>query len=104
MLCVDPDGGIREIGGVQISRFGKVAPARTPLPDNWKLGAPIARFFTDAPETSGAAGACEAGRSVLGAGAAPTARTRTLRTTPVPAASLAAATMRALISVGGAGN
>lgn len=39
------------------------------------------------------------GGAVRGAGAAPTARTRVLRTAPVPADSLAAVTMRALISL-----
>ncbi|WP_446458722.1 AbiJ-related protein [Streptomyces rochei] len=36
LLCVDPGGEIREIGGVKIGRFGMVAPARTPLPDGFE--------------------------------------------------------------------
>ncbi|MET7608242.1 hypothetical protein [Streptomyces avermitilis] len=33
LLCVDPGGESREIGGVKIGRFGMTAPASTPLPD-----------------------------------------------------------------------
>ncbi|MFD8368415.1 serine/threonine protein kinase [Streptomyces hygroscopicus] len=36
LLCVDPGGEIREIGGVKIGRFGMIAPARTPLPDDFE--------------------------------------------------------------------
>ncbi|MEU9190663.1 protein kinase [Streptomyces sp. NPDC048484] len=36
LLCVDPDGVVREIGGVNIGRFGMAAPARTPLPDGFE--------------------------------------------------------------------
>ncbi|WP_051848725.1 protein kinase domain-containing protein [Streptomyces sp. NRRL WC-3725] len=36
LLCVDPGGEIREIGGVKIGRFGMTAPARTPLPDSFE--------------------------------------------------------------------
>ncbi|MEU2358582.1 serine/threonine protein kinase [Streptomyces misionensis] len=36
LLCVDPSGEIREIGGVKIGRFGMTAPARTPLPDDFE--------------------------------------------------------------------
>lgn len=36
LLCVDPGGEIREIGGVKIGRFGMVAPATTPLPDGFE--------------------------------------------------------------------
>lgn len=36
LLCVDPRGEIREIGGVKIGRFGMAAPARTPLPDDFE--------------------------------------------------------------------
>ncbi|MEU7061568.1 hypothetical protein [Streptomyces sp. NPDC046197] len=36
LLCVDPGGEIREIGGVKIGRFGMTAPARTPLPDDFE--------------------------------------------------------------------
>ncbi|MFJ3310345.1 protein kinase [Streptomyces sp. NPDC086549] len=36
LLCVDSDGEIREIGGVKIGRFGMVAPARTPLPEDFE--------------------------------------------------------------------
>lgn len=36
LLCVDPGGEIREIGGVKIGRFGMAAPASTPLPDGFE--------------------------------------------------------------------
>ncbi|MFE7034576.1 protein kinase [Streptomyces sp. NPDC057621] len=36
LSCVDPDGVVREIGGVKIGRFGMAAPARTPLPDGFE--------------------------------------------------------------------
>lgn len=35
LLCVDPGGEIREIGGVKIGQFGMTAPASTPLPDRF---------------------------------------------------------------------
>ncbi|MGW2939093.1 AbiJ-related protein [Streptomyces sp. NPDC001156] len=37
LLCVDPGGELREIGGVKIGRFGMTAPARTPLPDDFEI-------------------------------------------------------------------
>ncbi|WP_330455416.1 protein kinase [Streptomyces sp. NBC_00820] len=35
LLCVDPGGEIREIGGVKIGRFGMTGPAWTPLPEDF---------------------------------------------------------------------
>ncbi|MFJ2110261.1 serine/threonine protein kinase [Streptomyces microflavus] len=37
LLCVDPDGVVREVGGVKIGRFGMAAPARTTLPDGFEV-------------------------------------------------------------------
>ncbi|MGV9903358.1 hypothetical protein ACWDU8_12890 [Streptomyces sp. NPDC003388] len=36
LLYADPDGQIREIGGVKIGRFGMTGPAWTPLPENFE--------------------------------------------------------------------
>ncbi|MFF0383005.1 protein kinase [Streptomyces sp. NPDC004286] len=36
LLCADPGGQIREIGGVKIGRFGMTGPAWTPLPENFE--------------------------------------------------------------------
>lgn len=36
LLCVDPRGEVREIGAVKIGRFGMIAPARTPLPEDFE--------------------------------------------------------------------